>query len=63
MINLCMRLINVSENNRLVSENNHLKQLLERVNRLLDKMQPSAPFEQIRRLMRGANPEIWDDDL
>ncbi|KAK4830063.1 hypothetical protein QYF61_008401 [Mycteria americana] len=53
----------VNENNRLVSENNYLKQLLERVNRLLDKIQPSAPVKQVRRLMRGANPEVWDGDL
>ncbi|KAK4824891.1 hypothetical protein QYF61_021131 [Mycteria americana] len=53
----------VSENNCLKSENSHLKQLLERVNHLLDKMQPSAPVKQIRRLMRGANLEIWDGDL
>ncbi|KAK4819789.1 hypothetical protein QYF61_011389 [Mycteria americana] len=52
-----------NENNRLVSENNYLKQLLERVNRLLDKMQPSAPVKQVRRLMRGANSEVWDGDL
>ncbi|XP_068523233.1 uncharacterized protein [Anas acuta] len=53
----------LDENDKLVHENNHLKQLLERVSHLLNKVQPCAPVKQIRRLLHSVEPESWDSDF
>lgn len=53
----------MSENDKLVHENNHLKQLLERVSHLLNKVQPCAPVKQIRGVLHSAEPESWDSDF
>eukprot|EP00075_Anas_platyrhynchos_P014902 XP_027304155.1 uncharacterized protein LOC113841671 [Anas platyrhynchos] len=53
----------LDENDKLVHENNHLKQLLERVSHLLNKVQPCAPVKQIRGVLHNAEPESWDSDF
>ena len=53
----------LNENNKLLNEKNPLKQLLERFNHLLNKIQPSAPVKQVCILMHSADPESWDGDI
>ncbi|PKU33777.1 hypothetical protein llap_15919 [Limosa lapponica baueri] len=48
---------------QLLNENGPLKQLLGKVNRRLDTMQPSALVKQIRRLMHNPNFETHTEDI